>query len=331
MTNVDNIAEPTMTKLQMEFHNSVEAVYKQADASDKASAASIADGDDPRYEKISPLVAAVLVKLHNQKNRDVSISKVYGYRDAMNRGEWKLNHQGIAFYPNNTIADGQHRMYALALSDVSQIKFMVSPNFDNHAIDTIDLGKSRNAGDALAMIGYADAKLKGTISKSAMNILHMIEQGTSMKNITVQQVEKFVERWNAELDWAIALGRSSVKQVSEACLSERESAEAALLLKIGGYPNGYISGYIAALQQGMAPYANAPHTDITRKLVKAKYADRNKDKLNAMQKYALLLKGAYFAATEQGVSKVAWDKAKESFPTNRPPTIASFDDIEEAA
>jgi hypothetical protein len=316
-----------MTKMQMEFHQSVDAVYAKADASDKARAASIANQDDARYEEITPVVAAVLARDLNHKNRGVSLAKVYGYRDAMNRGEWKLNHQGLAFYPDNTLADGQHRMYALALSDVAEITFLVAPNFDEDAIDTIDLGKARNAGDALGMMGIADARLKGTMSKSAMNLLHQIENGTSMRNITVQQVEAFVQKYDDVLDWSIALGRSSTKQVSEACLSERESAEAALLMTLGGYPKGYTSGYIAALQQGMAPYANAPHTDITRRLVKAKYADRNRDKLNATQKYALLLKGAYLAATEQGVSKVAWDKTKESFPTNRPPTVASFDDI----
>jgi len=331
MPNVTNIAEPSMTKMQMEFHQSVDAVYAEADAADKAKAADIANGNEPRYEEISPVVASVLVRDHNKKNRDVSISKVYGYRDAMNRGEWKLNHQGLAFYPDNTIADGQHRMFALALSSSSQVTFLVTPNFDQSAIDTIDVGKSRNAGDALAMMGIADAKLKGTMAKSAMNILHIIEQSTTMKNITVPQVEKFVQKFDDTLDWAIKLGRSSTKQVSEPCMSERESAEVAFLLRVGGYPEGYIAGYVAALQQGMAPYANAPHTDIQRKLTKARLSDRSKDKLNATQKYALLLKGAYIAATEQGVSKVAWDASKESFPTNKPPTAASFDDFEQAA
>ena len=331
MANVNNTAEPSMTKMQMEFHQSVDAAYETTDAEDKATAAKIANGNEPRYEPISVAVAAALVRDHNQKNRDVSISKVYGYRDAMNRGEWKLNHQGIAFYDNNTIADGQHRMYALALSDVEPITFLVTPNFDKAAIDTIDVGKSRNAGDALAMLGIADAKIKGTLSKSAMNLLHLIENGSTMKNITVPQIENFVQKFNEALDWAIGLGRAATKQVSEPCLSEREAAEGAFLMKVGGYPEGYVVGYIAALQQGMAPYANAPHTDITRKLVKAKYADRNKDKLNAMQKYALMLKGAYLAATEQGVSKVAWDPKKESFPTNMPPTMAAFGDIDEAA
>jgi hypothetical protein len=331
MPNVHNTAEPSMTKMQLEFHQSIDSVYSDVDAAEKSHAAKIANGNEPRYEELTPAIAAALVRDHNRKNRDVSISKVYGYRDAMNRGEWKINHQGLAFYSDSTIADGQHRMFALALSDVSALTFLVSPNFDDKAIDTIDVGKNRNAGDALAMLGIADAKLKGTISKSAMNILHLIEQGTGMKNITVQQIEKFVEKFDDKLDWAIRLGRSSTKQVSEPCMSERESAEVSFLLRVGGYPEGYVAGFIAALQQGMAPYPNAPHTDLTRKLVKSRLSDRSKDKLTATKKYALLLKGAYIAATEQGVSKVAWDPSKESFPTNKPPTAASFEDMDEAA
>jgi hypothetical protein len=331
MANVTNIAEPSMTKLQLEFHQAVDATYSRADAKDKAQAAQIANGDEPRYESISAAVAAVLARDHNKKNRDVSIAKVYGYRDAMDRGEWKLNHQGLAFYSDNTIADGQHRMFALALSDVDAITFLVSPNFEQSAIDTIDVGKSRNAGDALAMLGIADAKLKGTLAKSAMNLLHVIEQGTAMRNITIQQIEQFVDKFGKTLDECIALGRSSVKGVSDSCLSEREATETAFLLRVGGYPHGYVAGYIASLQQGLTPYANAPHNPLYKKLVKAKYADRSKDKLSATQKYALLLKGAYLAATEQGVSNVAWDPSKEGFPTNKPPTVADFSDLEDAA
>lgn len=326
MANVNNNAEPSMTKMQMEFFGQVDALYQGITAADKAAADKIANGEQPRYEEVTPAIAVALVRDHNRKNRDLSISKVFGYRDAMNRGEWKLNHQGLAFYSDNTIADGQHRMYALTLADVDSITIMVTPNFDESSIDSIDVGKSRNAGDALAMLGIANAKIKGTIVKSAMNILHLIEQGSSMRNITVQQIEQFVQEKNDVLDWAISVGQTSTKSVSEPCLSEREATEAAFLLRVGGYPGGYVAGYVAALQQGMAPYPNAPHVYLSRVFTKAKHAERNKDKIAAQAKYALMLRGAYLAATEQGVSKIAWDPTKESFPTNKPPSMASFEE-----
>lgn len=324
------ISAPTRSKAQIAFDDAVAAVYDRATASDKTRAKAITNGTDPRFEDISSSVAAVLVTEYNAKNRDLSIAKVYGYRDAMNRGEWQVNHQGLAFYANGVIADGQHRLFGLSVSDLDSQVFMVTPNFSDSAIHTIDVAKARNAGDALQLLGVRDAKIKATIAKSAMPIIHLIEEGTAMKNITVKQVEDFVNA-NADLfDWSVNVGRETHRGVSDACLSERDGAEAALLLALGGYPKGFAMGYIAALQQGLAPYANAPHLILSRRFTRAKLSEKNKDKLTAKEKHALLLKGAYVAATEQGVSKVAWDPRKEAFPTNKPPTMVTFEEAQAA-
>lgn len=328
--NDNQTSAPTRSKAQIAFDDAVAAMYNKATAADKSNAKKIANGTDPRFETISAVEAAVLVTEYNAKNRDLSIAKVYGYRDAMNRGEWQVNHQGLAFYGDGIIADGQHRLFALTVSSLGEQVFMVTPNFSENAIHTIDVAKARNAGDALQLLGVTDAKIKATIAKSAMPVIHMIEEGTIMRNITVKQVEDFVNA-NAELfDWAVNIGRETHRGVSDPCLSERDAAEVCLLLSLGGYPKGWTMSFIAALQQGLAPYANAPHLYLARRLARAKLSEKNKDKLTSKEKRALLLKGAYLAATEQGVAKVAWNPRKEAFPTNKPPSMVDFEEVEAA-
>ena len=327
VTSEGAVISPQVSK----FNEIVAGIRSQSSTADIATAASIANGSDPRFVEITPTVAAVLVKDHNKRNRDVSIAKVNGYASAMERGEWMRNHQGIAFYDDNTIADGQHRLFGLTVAGAAKpdlvIELMTSPHFDAAAIRTIDVSKTRTAGDALGLLGIADAKLKATVGKSSMMILHLINEGTAMKAVTIQQVEDFVLEHDALLAKAILTGTQSTKAVGEPCISIREAAETIFLLLVGGYDEGYAVGYVAQLQQGIAPYPQAPHIYLSRIMTKAKISQRNRDKLSANEKYALLIKGAYLAMQGANVASVKWNAKKESFPSNHPPVIVA----EEAA
>ncbi|WP_277214004.1 hypothetical protein, partial [Isoptericola croceus] len=88
-------------------------------------------------------------------NRNFGLAKAKFYADAMKRGEWKLIHQGLAFYPDGKIADGQHRLAAVAISGTTQ-KFVMFPNFQDGDVDAIDVGKARSAGDAVQLLGFEE-------------------------------------------------------------------------------------------------------------------------------------------------------------------------------
>ena len=320
--------EATLTKAQEEFNKLVKATYERASEADKADAQKIATGKTGRYVHITPTVAAVIVSEHNGSNRDLSLAKVADYRAFMERGEWKKSPQGIAFYDKDSVkkglGDGQHRMFALATVDEDSEGFpgsiiiAVDNELPEDSIDVLDLNKTRPAGDSLKLRGFSDPSLKGTMAKSLMSILNEIDAGSSLKHVSVIQVEKFVDYNDDLLSWAIDVGRKSAK-VAEPCLSEREGAEVAFLMAIGGYEHDYASGFVSMVQQGIAPYSGAPHSYLTKVLTKAKYAERNKDKMSAKEKFALLLRGAYMSAQGANVTKVAWNPKKESFPTNHPP------------
>jgi len=136
-TNADK-PERKLSKQETEFHEAVNVRYAEATPQDKKVAADLMrSGAGIRKEMITSTQAAVIVVDHNLKNRDLNISKAHGFCGAMDRGEWKLNHQGIAAYPDGTLADGQHRMCGLALSSVTKpLPFIVCSDFDKDAIDT---------------------------------------------------------------------------------------------------------------------------------------------------------------------------------------------------
>jgi hypothetical protein len=57
--------------------------------------------------------------IQNRRNRSINKNRVRMYADEMRAGQWFFTHQGIAFYEDGMLADGQHRLMAIAESGCS--------------------------------------------------------------------------------------------------------------------------------------------------------------------------------------------------------------------
>jgi len=104
-----------------------------------------------RVQTITPTKAAELLEA-NTTNRPVSRSVVRSFAEAMQRGEWIVTHQGIAFDVNGVLIDGQHRLAAIVEADVP-VDLTVFTDVDDGTFDVLDTGKRRNAADVLAIEG----------------------------------------------------------------------------------------------------------------------------------------------------------------------------------
>lgn len=101
--------------------------------------------------KISPKRAAEMLQ-HNTANRPLSQSVVRSFAEAMQRGDWLVTHQGIAFDTNGVLVDGQHRLAAIVEADVP-VEVTVFTDVESGTFDVLDTGKRRNAADVLAIEG----------------------------------------------------------------------------------------------------------------------------------------------------------------------------------
>ncbi|HEV8193129.1 MAG TPA: hypothetical protein VGP82_16835, partial [Ktedonobacterales bacterium] len=74
------------------------------------------DGDwitiTSEVRKITPALARELLK-RNTNNRALRPAHVDMLRGTMQRGEWQVTHQGLAFADDGELLDGQHRLEAL--------------------------------------------------------------------------------------------------------------------------------------------------------------------------------------------------------------------------
>jgi hypothetical protein len=88
----------------------------------------------------------------NVRNRKLDQSHVDRLAADMRAGRWKVTHQGIAFSNDGVLADGQHRLWAIMLSNCT-VPMMVSFNVPSDCIEYVDGGKARTSADRMNICG----------------------------------------------------------------------------------------------------------------------------------------------------------------------------------
>lgn len=115
--------------------------------------------------KVTPLMASEFLN-NNKSNRKINKAQLQMIIRAIDDGKWRLTHQGIAFYTDGELADGQHRLEAIMRTGVS----LTMPVFNGveRDIDTvlaIDSGKGRTVTDGALISGLKITSTDLSIAK----------------------------------------------------------------------------------------------------------------------------------------------------------------------
>ncbi|MGX4688279.1 hypothetical protein [Streptomyces sp. JNUCC 63] len=116
---------------------------------------------------VSPRLAAEWLT-RNTNNRPLSKSTVQQLAGQIQRGEWQLTHQGIAFDEDQVLIDGQHRLAAIVRAGIT-VPLTVTHGVPRTAFTVMDTGRKRTGRDALALAGEANA----THLAAALRGLHL--------------------------------------------------------------------------------------------------------------------------------------------------------------
>jgi hypothetical protein len=120
----------------------------------------------------------------NTKNRQLRETRVGFLVSAIQRGEWKLTHQPVAFDKQGVLLDGQHRLNAIVRAGIP-VQMLVAKNADRASFDVIDIGDRRSLAD-ITGLGEKEASLLRWIT-----LLLFREAGLKSSNmVTPQQAEK---------------------------------------------------------------------------------------------------------------------------------------------
>jgi len=291
----------------------IEAIAKLATSVDRKKANSIIGKElPPTFVELLPTIAALVFVNANGVNRGLSVARIRNYCDDMKRGEWRKNHQGVAFYSNKRMADGQHRMAAVAISGTTQTMLLVN-GMEEDSIDTVDRSTRRTAGESLVMKGMGNGKLLAKAGKEVMQYSAKVE-GRSDR-FTDIQIETFTVANRDLLQHGLAIGEDSTHNVTDPCLTRADAQMVACILVSGGWHIYLIEAFLSSLQRGVATYPEAPTTFLSKLLMRSKLSDRRKDVIPKFDQKALCLKALDLWAHNMSVTKLKWSLS-EGVPTN---------------
>lgn len=103
---------------------------------------------------ITPEKASHWLKNNNPNNRNLNEATVTLYARDILEGRWTLNHQGIAFYTNGLLADGQHRLAAVVRAN-KPVQMMVTSGINTENYGGIDRNRVRTLHDTIKIGGEA--------------------------------------------------------------------------------------------------------------------------------------------------------------------------------
>jgi hypothetical protein len=102
---------------------------------------------------VTPQMAAEWLE-HNHNNRNVTGPRVDLFVRLIREGKWCLTHQGVGFYADGDLADGQTRLTAIAKAGVP-VWMLVTRGLPRNTIHAIDGGRPRNVRDVLHFLGMS--------------------------------------------------------------------------------------------------------------------------------------------------------------------------------
>jgi len=112
---------------------------------------------------VTPELARKLLDL-NTANRPTRASEVDFWKEVIERGAWHYTHQGIAVDNTGVLQDGQHRLSAIVLSDIS-VEMQISIGMPPENFNAIDNGLRRTFGDVAARLGLRSHSKVGSVAR----------------------------------------------------------------------------------------------------------------------------------------------------------------------
>lgn len=145
----------------------------------------------------------------NTHNRSLRQSVVERYARDMKAGKWRLTHEAVAFAPDGTLIDGQHRLWAVIEAN-SNIKFMVATDVPPESRAVINSGILRTDVDHLKF-GY-DMEVSSTAVAIVKRFLKDI-QGSGGRP-TSDEIKRTYDRYQEAIAFTIKAFTRTVRGIT---------------------------------------------------------------------------------------------------------------------
>jgi hypothetical protein len=102
--------------------------------------------------EVSPELASQWLSENNSHNRKLVEAHVERLAHEMKAGRWQLTHQGIAFSTKGVLLDGQHRLWAIVMSETT-VPMRVFLNQPEETLGAIDSIRARTNDEIITLAG----------------------------------------------------------------------------------------------------------------------------------------------------------------------------------
>lgn len=132
---------------------------------------------------ITPEMAKKMLE-KNVVNRSMSERRIGSYAELMKNGDWSLTHQGVAFYEDGTLADGQQRLSGIIRAGVP-VNMLVVQGLKKSQSIHIDTHRPRSKMDGIKIGG-----LNGWITSKHIGMLNLL---AAPKRLSTEEILSFAD------------------------------------------------------------------------------------------------------------------------------------------
>ena len=170
----------------------------------------------PKFEvhDITPEMAKTILTYRNKNNRKYRYNQLAKLSDAIEKGEWKVTNQGLAFDKEGNLIDGQHRLAAV-LQTRKTVPMMVATNMPADIFNVVDSGCKRTTGDALDILGSEN----GLVVSGAIKIFICYQKfpeaswsGTAIVQPTAIEITNIYKQRSEEIEALLSVIKTKHKR-----------------------------------------------------------------------------------------------------------------------
>lgn len=208
---------------------------------------------EQRWVKVTPALAEEWLN-KNTVNRKLTEGIVEKYARDMTDGHWTRNPQPIIFCSDDTMADGQHRLWAVVISGCT-VDFFVHFGVDPSVRLNIDTGRVRDLVDNAKISGY-----EGFISKQALGTMMIVAFGREVREKALSNAERIelLERYVEDIRYSETVATLKKRGIAPAPV---RAAVARAHMHLGD--NARLNEFCAVLNSGIPQSMPADRSALT--------------------------------------------------------------------
>jgi hypothetical protein len=118
------------------------------------------------FVDVTPELAELWLSL-NHRNRTLRANLIRSFASDMSEGRWRFEGSPIKFDITGQLIDGQHRLHAIVLASIT-VRMLVVVDIEADAMDVIDSGAKRTAGDMFRLHDRENAGVLAAVARLAL-------------------------------------------------------------------------------------------------------------------------------------------------------------------